>query len=79
MMEKVTKNHTCSCHIWRDGINKLKSHKFGFLGKGTNCTQVFVSKVLKISQPEPNKVNISSLPPLFEYELGENLVFGNLQ
>ena len=39
------KNCSCSCHIQRDGKDKLKEHGFGFLENGTNYTQVFVSQL----------------------------------
>ena len=51
-MEKVVKNHTCSHHIQRDGISKIKEgHGFGFLGKGNNCIKVFVSQLSDIGGP----------------------------
>ena len=33
-----------------DGISKLKEHKFGFLEKGIDCTQVLVYKLLELGR-----------------------------
>ena len=41
-------NHTCNFHIWCDRRSKLKGHGFGFLEKGTNCTQVYISQLSEI-------------------------------
>ena len=40
---EFVKFHTCSRHTQCDGKNKLRMHGFGFLEKGTNCMQDFVS------------------------------------
>ena len=37
--------------IQHDGKSKLKGHKFGFLEKGIDCTQVLVSQLSEIGQP----------------------------
>ena len=31
--------------------NKFKGHRFGFLEKGNDCTQVFVYQLLETSRP----------------------------
>lgn len=41
MMEKHVKNHTCRHHSRRDRTFELKKHKFRFLEKTNDCTQVF--------------------------------------
>lgn len=67
-MEEVTKNHTCSHHILRDGTCKLK--------KGTDLDSLERAIiVLKFSSPiYPIWVDLC-----YEYGLEETFAFENLQ
>ena len=51
VMEEAMKFPTCHLHIWRDGKSKFKGQIFGFIEKGTNCAQAFISHLLEIGQP----------------------------